>query len=120
MAEASAVVTARELDGLEPEFVSDVRDDDHWHSVTPAQGDALRAWMRANSIEPNDVYRIETYTMDCAFARVFAYARTEHGQFVLDCPPDDSEHRPHRGRCSPVKREPYITMLASRPPELAP
>lgn len=89
---------------LAPLLVSDVRDDDYWHSVTQDQGQALRAWLRSNHLEPNDIYRFEVYILDCPFAKVFTYARDEHGHFRVK----DGEL---------VQREPFTVPLNSMPPQ---
>lgn len=88
---------------LAPLHVSDVRDDAYWYSVRQDQGDALRAWLRSNRLEPNDIYRFEVYLCDTLFAKVFTYARDEHGRFRVE-----------GGEV--VRCEPFLAPLNSMPP----
>ena len=93
-----------ETPDLTPLAVSDVREDAYWYSVRKDQGDALRAWLRSNDLEPNDIYRFEVYLLDTLFAKVFTYARDEHGRFCIEG--DEI-----------VQREPFTVPLNSMPPQ---
>lgn len=88
---------------LTPLYVSDVRDDAYWHSVTPAQGIALRAWLRSNHLEPDDIYRFEVHLIDTLFAKVFTYARDENRRLRVEAG-------------VPVQRAPFLAPLNSMPP----
>lgn len=88
---------------LAPLYVSDVRDDAYWYSVDKGQGDTLRAWLRGNGLEPDDIYRFEVYLCDTLFAKVYTYARDEHGRFQVE---GDGL----------VEREPFLAPLDSMPP----
>jgi hypothetical protein len=106
MARASnceAPASNQRMADLTPIVVSDVRDNEYWNSVDKARGDALRAWLRSNSLEPNDIYRFEVYLLDTLFAKVFTYARHEDGRFRVE----DGEL---------VQSEPFLALLNSEPP----
>jgi hypothetical protein len=90
---------------LAPIFISDVRNDAYWHSIRRDQGDALRTWLRDNNLEPCDIYRFEVYVVDTLFAKVFTYARDEHGRVCV------------KGG-EPVRCDPFLAPLNSMPPLL--
>ncbi|MEU8270148.1 hypothetical protein AB0B89_23690 [Sphaerisporangium sp. NPDC049002] len=106
-----------DLASLEPLQVSDVRDDDYWNRMKgqTAYCDAVRAWMRAHNIDPNEVYRWELFLLDAPFLKVYAYQLDEHGHIVWR-PVDADEKRLIGGWWDPVKREPYIAPVSSLPP----
>ncbi|MFI6594956.1 hypothetical protein ACIBHX_01840 [Nonomuraea sp. NPDC050536] len=69
---------------IEPLVVFDARDE-RW------RGDShILAWCRSEGIDPEQVYRLEVYLVDCPFARVY----------------DDY-----------LRRDPYDVILSSLPPE---
>ncbi|MFN2636841.1 MAG: hypothetical protein ABR585_07440 [Gemmatimonadaceae bacterium] len=114
----NAVLAAESPAGLEPIYVSDVRDDGYWYGAADDRPyfDTLRAWMRDQGVEPNDTYRLEVYLLDVPFVKVHAYARDEDGDFRFGCR-DEAGHHAHDGQCQLVKLDPYVVILSSLPPE---
>jgi hypothetical protein len=105
-------------DTLAPLQVFDVRDDDLWYGLKgqKAYCDTLRAWLRANGIEPWETYRWELYLLDTPFLKVFTYARDDQGKLRFR-PVEDAEERQRTGRWwLPVEREPFLVPVSSLPP----
>jgi hypothetical protein len=72
-------VTAKVQLPVRPLSIWDARDR-NW--CNPQQAGRL-AWLRANRFNAAEIYRAEFYLLDGPFARVFSYARNEHGLLHL-------------------------------------
>ncbi|MFI6296822.1 hypothetical protein ACIBEJ_34895 [Nonomuraea sp. NPDC050790] len=63
------------------------------------------SWMRAEQLDPELVYRLEVYVVDCPSARVYEYATVLGARIFVPALADY------------MRREPYDVILASLPPE---
>lgn len=89
-----------------PLAVFDV-DEENWTGLACGQQEDVRAWARAEGLDPHDIFRLEIHLIDCPLARVHAFARDEHGnKFVND-----------RG-LEPATLPPYDVLIRSMPPHM--
>ncbi|MFD9950965.1 hypothetical protein ACFWYW_59350 [Nonomuraea sp. NPDC059023] len=63
------------------------------------------AWMRAEGLDPDQVYRLEIYLVDCPSARVYEYATVQGARILV---PAREEY---------LRRKPYDVILSSLPPD---
>jgi hypothetical protein len=66
----------------EPLAVFDVHEN-NWQGLPARARDRINDWARGEGLDPNDIYRVETYVIDCPFVRVFAFARDAAGNKFL-------------------------------------
>ena len=56
-----------------------------WQNLPTRARDRVNDWARSEGLNPEDIYRLETYLVDCPFVRVFAFARDADGnKFVAE------------------------------------
>jgi len=54
-----------------------------WQNLPTRARDRVNDWARSEGLNPEDIYRLETYLIDCPFVRVYAITRDGGGNIIL-------------------------------------